>query len=680
MFYRYQSNPYLYNHQTLSGPNIVLPILSHRGSNSLKSSESTAKEFNSITWGSDRGSALKILVMRCISRYGLSDHYLLAGENLMLGLVCLVLLRLHLKSKYSYWARQGVQTPLPTAVIGHTLKRLGISMPFTEFFDQLYSVYGGRDFCGYYDFMKPGLFVGNPELVKRILVQDFEYFADRRTFELGKVNPIANDMLTNATGDHWRYIRSVISPAFTAGKTRRLFPLITQRGQHLTHLARDYAGKGPVEARSLCGRFTMDTIASCAFGIECESMSSEAATFPEMASRIFQLSPTRAIKILILLVAPRIAELITKIGIDFTSPEFHFFRHVVTHTLKLRSEKGIHRGDFLDLMMETRANGKEGLSDNTMAAQAILFLLAGYDNTANTLSLALYLLALNPQAQAALRRELAATHCSNSSSPDGSSMDHNTLMDLPYLDAVVNETLRLYPAAPVIERICTKNYRFGDSSVQMQKGQPLLVPVWSLHRDPQHWPQPNLFRPERFLGTEKQAIRPYTFIPFGKGPRSCIGFRFAMVTIKVGLAHLLLNMQVDTCERTLDPLPLDPKVLTLQPKDGVYIALNTFNKGVETHISEELVKYPPTPAEQPDIIEKLKQQLGNMNSNKSCQKLCPYSTVNYCTYKVHLNDLSPNLCTCQLNYYLAQKKAKKTSSCENRTVSSRNRAITLSAM
>ncbi|XP_042862277.1 probable cytochrome P450 6a13 isoform X2 [Penaeus japonicus] len=551
--------------------------------------------------------SLRSLALGIVMLAGAASGYVLTA---VLLLCASSLLLRYLQDKHAHWRTLGVPSPPATLLVGHTLRRLGLSMPFMTFFDEMYNDYNGRDFCGYYDFLKPGLFIGNPELIKSILVKDFEHFSDRRTFDLGKVNPIANDMLTNATGAHWRLIRSVVSPAFTATKTRRLLPLMAQRAAHLTRLAMEEATKGPVEARALCGRYTMDSIASCAFGIECEALSSDAAAFPKMAAKIFQLSPARALKIVTLLVAPKLAQVVHKLGIDFTSPEFHFFRHVVSHTLRMREESGIRRGDFLDLMMETKANGKEGLSDNTMAAQAILFLLAGYDNTANTLSLALYLLAHHPEAQATLRRELAFAKLRN-----GGELTHDHIMELPYLDAVVSETLRLYPAAPVIERICTKQYTIGGTSVTLERGQPVIIPVWNVHRDPRHWTDPLTFKPERFVGRAKDSIIPYSYLPFGQGPRSCIGLRFALLGIKVGLLHLLTAMEVKQSSSSVYPVPLDPKVLTLQPKDGIYVDLKPLEAGIQDAIKGEIDRYPPSGSYDKGLVRELEMFYATEDSN-----------------------------------------------------------------
>ncbi|XP_076036727.1 putative cytochrome P450 6a13 isoform X2 [Oratosquilla oratoria] len=493
----------------------------------------------------------------------------------------------YVSSHYSYWRRLGVKCPDPPFLVGHTLQRLGITRPFMQFLDDLYYNYDGKNFCGFYDFLKPGILVGKPDLIKKVLVRDFIYFADRRTLDLGKVNPIANDMLTNARGSHWRHIRSVVSPTFSGAKTRRLYPLILQRARHLVKVIRSQAMQGPVEARTLCGRYTMDTIASCAFGIECDALNSAEAAFPVMAGKLLQLSPARALKILILLVAPRIAEAVQRVGIDFTSPEFHFFRHVVTHTLRKRQENNIYRGDFLDLLMEAKKKTEDELSDTTMAAQCILFLLAGYDNTANTLAVTLHLLALHPATQAALRREMIHAKCR--SEPD-EELDPDIVRSMTMLDAVTSETLRLYPAAPIIERTCTKNYMFGE--VELEPGTPLVIPVWSVHRDPNLWHLPDQFRPERFLSPEHNKQVPYSYLPFGLGPRSCIGLQFAMMGIKLGLVELLTHFEVKPGPQTVDPLPLDPKVLTLQPMNGVPVCFEPI-EDLESHVRQELLTYPP---------------------------------------------------------------------------------------
>lgn len=342
----------------------------------------------------------------------------------------------------------------------------------------------------------------------------------------------------------------------------------------------------------------MDAIASCAFGLECEALDSEAALFPIMAAKVFQLSPVRALKMLLVAVSPRAAEAVRAAGLKFTSEEFTFFLRVAKHALVTRRAAHAPRGDFVDLLLEASADTKQGLSDDTLAAQAILFLLAGYDNTANTLAMSLHLLAHHAQARARLRREVGRALLRN-----GGHLNYDQVTELPYLDAVVSETLRLYPAAPVIERVCTEPCRMGG--VEVEVGTAVVVPVWNLHRDPAHWPRPNHFMPERFLEDARRTHTPFTYLPFGAGPRSCVGVRFAQVVVKAGLVALLSGADVLPNPTSPHPAVLDPRVLTLQPKDGLYV--NLIPTSLPALLQKELEEYPPVHAEDVAVTADLQQ-------------------------------------------------------------------------
>ncbi|KAB7501325.1 putative cytochrome P450 [Armadillidium nasatum] len=204
---------------------------------------------------------------------------------------------LWMKKKYNYWTNFAVPCPKPLPVVGHTLHRFGIIGHILEFYENIYYKYNGKDFCGFYEFLNPGIIVGNLELIRSITIKDFDHFANRRVFPMSKISPVANKMLSNATGKEWREIRMAISPVFSVNKLRNLYPLVCQQGDKFVGLLRQVGDqRKEIEIRELCGQFTMETIASCAFGIECNAMDSDRATFTKMASKIFVLSPLRALK------------------------------------------------------------------------------------------------------------------------------------------------------------------------------------------------------------------------------------------------------------------------------------------------------------------------------------------------------------------------------------------------
>ncbi|CAO2630636.1 Cytochrome P450 3A1 [Lemmus lemmus] len=119
---------------------------------------------------------------------------------------------------------------------------------------------------------------------------------------------------------------------------------------------------------------------------------------------------------------------------------------------------------------------------------------------------------------------------------------------MEYLDMVLNETLRLYPNGLRLDRVCKKDVEING--VLLPKGSVVVIPVYALHHDPQYWPEPTEFRPERFSKENKGSINPYVFMPFGNGPRNCIGMRFALMMMKLAITKVLQNFSFQPCKET----------------------------------------------------------------------------------------------------------------------------------
>ncbi|KAI5128078.1 Cytochrome P450 3A4 [Manis pentadactyla] len=168
------------------------------------------------------------------------------------------------------------------------------------------------------------------------------------------------------------------------------------------------------------------------------------------------------------------------------------------------------------------------LSDMELVAQSIIFIFAGYESTSSVLSFLMYLLATHPDVQQKLQEEIDATF------PDKTLPSYDALVQMEYLDMVVNESLRLFPVAGRLEQLCKKDVEI--KGVLIPKGTVVMVPIFVLHQDPELWPEPE-FRPERFSKKNKDSINPYTYLPFGSGPRNCIGMRFALLNMKLAIVE-----------------------------------------------------------------------------------------------------------------------------------------------
>jgi len=171
-----------------------------------------------------------------------------------------------------------------------------------------------------------------------------------------------------------------------------------------------------------------------------------------------------------------------------------------------------------------------GMSDDLIRDQLLTMLIAGHDTSTALLAWALYLLGAHPGAMARARAEVDAVLGRQTPAIEHAGQ-------LPYLDQVVKETLRMYPPIHVGTRTAAMDLEFNGYHIPA--GTRVLYSIYLTHRDPRHWPDPDRFDPERFSPEQNKARAPYAYVPFGGGPRICIGFMFAEVEVKIVLARLL---------------------------------------------------------------------------------------------------------------------------------------------
>ena len=200
----------------------------------------------------------------------------------------------------------------------------------------------------------------------------------------------------------------------------------------------------------------------------------------------------------------------------------------------------------------------EGLTEDMVISQGIIFLAAGFETTASTMSILLYNLAKHPQIQEKCYEEIA-----NILTDEDKEINYDTIAEMTYLEACIQETLRLYPIVLRNQRYCSK-----DSSINgmvIKEGTGIIVPTWAMHRNSELFGEDaKMFVPERFLdGRMTEPIANYTFHAFGGGPRSCIGMRFAMTEMKIAMAKLLTTFSFED----------EPSVTNLALAKGAYFLL-----------------------------------------------------------------------------------------------------------
>ncbi|XP_045105231.1 cytochrome P450 3A41-like isoform X2 [Portunus trituberculatus] len=486
-------------------------------------------------------------------------------EVWLLTATVVVLAVVYLRRRRTYWSSRAVSSPPAAAIIGHFHKGMFVNKRYWEFIDENYNKFYNSSMFGLYEFNTPVLLTWDTEIIKSVLVKDFDHFIDRRDFNMRtgqKRDEMMSEMLSVKKGAEWKSLRAIMTPTFTSGKIKSMFPLVCDKADALIEFSKKEAASGSyVDMKKNFGAYTLDTIASCAFGIECNSLVDSDNEFTRNMEAFFKVSLLPLFKGIFFYLMPRLFKLF---GLTLNSPNVDFFIDVVEQTIASR-KAGMKRGDFLDLLLEARdqsdnPNSKHVLTDLSMVSQSVLFIIAGYDTTASLLANSSFLLAKNKDQQRRLRdelRQMVAEH---------GKITYQGIMEAKFLDACLQESLRLYPSGAVIERLCTKSYKLPGTNLTIKPGDLVGVPFWSIQHDPNNWPNPKAFIPDRFLPENKGDIKPFTHMPFGIGPRNCIAMRFALMEAKIALSKLVLEMEME-CAPGHEELVLESVSGLMRPKE-----------------------------------------------------------------------------------------------------------------
>lgn len=226
-----------------------------------------------------------------------------------------------------------------------------------------------------------------------------------------------------------------------------------------------------------------------------------------------------------------------------------------------------NRGILTDDGKLTRDINEKGiLTEDEIIAQCFLFFVAGFDTSSNTMAYALYELAKHPEIQDKVREEIRQVI----KKYDGK-LTYEGVKELELTEKVILETLRKYPIVPTIPRICTKTYKIPGTDIILEKGTLVQISCWGIHMDPEYYPNPEVWDPERFSKEEKAKRPELAYFPFGEGPRICIGARFGMMQTKIGLVGLLKEYRYAFCKNTPDPITFIEGQLLLHPKENMWL-------------------------------------------------------------------------------------------------------------
>ncbi|KAH8277680.1 hypothetical protein KR018_003469, partial [Drosophila ironensis] len=461
---------------------------------------------------------------------------------------------------HHFWQRHGVKFIKPLPILGCTRDFLTARVPFFEQIKNFHEAPGfeKEPFVGVYMAYKPALVIRDLELIKAVMIKKFQYFNNRVLQTDPHHDALGYNNLFFVRSPDWKDLRNKISPAFTTGKIKQMYPLMVKvRKETILDLesSAERNGSGSVvKIKDLCGRFTTDLIATIAFGVEAHALDNAKSEFYYHNRAIFAPTLRRMIDFAIVFMLPALVS-VARVKL-FSKETTKFMRSSVNYVLADRERTGLKRNDLVDILLTLKREAAAGPEDHKardidyLVAQAAIFQTAGYETSASTMTLTLYELARNVELQERLRQEITEFF------GDDDHISYERIQEMPYLSKVVNETLRLYPIVGYAERQCSQPAQ-GEKftlaphhSMELPHGMSVYVSTLALHRDPEYWPDPDKYDPERFDPANRKHLNMDAYMPFGVGPRNCIGMRLGLLQAKLGLVHLLHKHRVHTCDET----------------------------------------------------------------------------------------------------------------------------------
>jgi cytochrome P450 family 6 len=499
----------------------------------------------------------------------------------LIGAAIVALSILYIYFKYvifNFWRKKGVFYIEPTVPVGNVLPLVTGKKQIGVFFHDIYMKYKDQRAIGIYSFYKPTLIITDPDLIRTVLTREFASFHDRGLYSNDKIDPLSGHLFS-LSGKKWRNLRVKLTPTFTSGKLKQMFSILKENSEELAkYLESKAQARDCIEIKDIFGRYTTDVIMSAAFGIK-----SNCIEEPNNEYRVqgkLSVEPN-AFWIAMALFVPEVMEF-------FSIPlnrrqSTSFYMNMFRKNVEYRQAHNVVRHDFVNLLIQLMEKGyvepdddKEttNLTSNVTkldiaeaTAQSFVFFVAGFETSSTAATFTLYELSQHRDIQDKVRQEMDQVLAQHGG------ITYEAINEMTYLHKVINEALRKYPPLPLLNRICTKDITLPTTNIHLPKGTLINIPTLGLHYDSSIYPDPDKFDPERFNADAIAERHPYAFLPFGEGPRVCIGERFGYAQTKVGLVNLLSKYKFKLHPRTKIPLTYNENTVILSPKDGVHLII-----------------------------------------------------------------------------------------------------------
>ncbi|MFT6072288.1 MAG: cytochrome P450 [Dasania sp.] len=396
--------------------------------------------------------------------------------------------------------------------------------------------------------------VNETKLVKKIMIDDVAIFPKHHLLEQ-LLEPLIGRSIFAVSGKEWEKQRKMVYPAFTHANLRRSFGVMQDATNDLiTQMNQQIKTDQPLYIDPLMTFVTADIIYRTLFSIKITQAEADKIyhAFDAFQSAV---QPCALLKIY------GLPTWYHKRKINKATAKIHAVFAPIIEQRYAKYHTHNQAGDDIlgALLQATDTQTQQNFTIEELIDQVSTVFLAGHETSASTLTWALYLLAETPDIQASCRAQIP-----------NNALHYTDLKDLTHLKNTFDETLRLYPPVAFFLREAGCPMKLRQKNIP--KGAMVAISPWLIHRNPNEWDNPHAFNPQRFNDANTQAAQKEAYLPFGKGPRTCIGAAFAKQESLIILAKILKNFTLTYTEQQ-KPEPVSR--VTLRPKDGIYLTVKT---------------------------------------------------------------------------------------------------------
>lgn len=487
-----------------------------------------------------------------------------------IGLILVLIISYWFLTKnFDHWKKQNVPSmPNPVPGFGHMLPVIFLKENVAALTHRIYKQ-TNASMIGFFFLQRPGIVIREPELVKSVLQTNFSSFRNNILQVSEKADPVMSKNPFFTEDYHlWKTARARTTAHLSGKKLRYMFAIIQEvckkMSDYTDRKIKENGGTFDCAMKEFFVRCTGEVVANAAFAVEGQSFEDnpEKMSFTRVAKNMLEPTFINGMKQALLFYLPSLASIFEISFLEKQSE--NYFKHTARSIIEQRKQAKIAPNDYLQFCMDLNGDDMDSI-----VADLIIFYGDVYETSSTTMAIIFFYLSQNKEVQEKLRSEIL-----NSIESTDGKLTYETLKVMNYLDQVMYESSRLLMPLGALMKVCTEEITLEGSDglkCHLKPGDPVFISTHGMNLDSKYWPDPKVFDPERFSPENQAKRHKYVFLPFGEGPRMCIGMRFGIMLVKLVVSHMLTKYSLEYSSKTIEPLEMEPTTFMTHIKGGLWI-------------------------------------------------------------------------------------------------------------